>query len=162
MPTQSTTRIVVDVLTALSVVLGLVFVGLELRHANNLARADALNSINALYLELNYAKYEAPASTGLWAAYYAGELEGKESLPPEDYEAIENFISGFMTVFESAWQYHSRGIIGDEEFDGYLRGLCSEFSQAPFLPEVWRTQRHAYSAGAIAEGERACPNLATD
>ena len=150
---------VVEIVSSGAVVLGLVFVGLELRHANRLAESESVNSLNGMIVELNMSKYAAPASKNLWADYYSGGLEAGTGLAPSDREILVNNFFSWMTLYEAAWKYHDTGILGDEEFVGYIEGACDELSLGEFNREVWAESKRLFTPGYVDQVETTCAAL---
>ena len=159
MPPLIPSRIFVDVISSLAVLLGLVFVGLELRHANKLAQAEAVNSLNGMIVELNISKYGAPASKDLWANYYSGRIGTGADLSPGDREILVASLFSWMTLYEAAWKYHETGILQEEEFVGYIEGACDELTLSELSREVWGQNKTLFTPGYVKEIENTCEAL---
>ena len=152
-------RIFVEIISTLAVVLGLVFVGIELRHANNLAQSEAMNSLNEMIIELNTSKYSAPASSDLWADYYSGHVGTGVELSPGDREILVSNLLSWMTLYEAAWKYYETGILGKEEFLGYIEGACDELALSELNSEVWGQNKSLFTSGYVRELESTCEGL---
>ena len=79
-------RTTLEALSTIGVVLGLIFVGLELRHSNNLSQAEALISLNGLTITMEMSKYEMPTSDDLWVRFRDGKLDNDDDISPKDEE----------------------------------------------------------------------------
>jgi len=77
-------RTTLEALSTIGVVLGLIFVGLELRHSNNLSQAEALISLNGLTITMEMSKYEMPTSDDLWVRFRDGKLDNDDDISPKD------------------------------------------------------------------------------
>ena len=152
-------RSVVDVISSFAILLGLVFVGLELRHANNLAQAEAVNSLNGMIVELNISKYAAPASKDLWANYYSGRLGTAADLSPSDREILTANFFSWMTLYEAAWKYHETGILQEQELVGYIEGACDELALSELNMETWVQNKSLFTPGYVKQLEEACKTL---
>ncbi len=156
MSSLPSSRIFVEIISTLAVVLGLVFVGIELRHANNLAQSEAMNSLNEMIIELNTSKYSAPASTDLWANYYSGRTGTGAELSPSDREILGSNLMSWMTLYEAAWKYYDTGILGEEEFLGYIKGACDELALSELNSEVWTQNKALFTPDYVKELESTC------
>jgi hypothetical protein len=159
MDVANVSRATLEVISALGIVLGLVFVGLELRHANSLAQADALISLNETTATIVLAKYEAPASDQLWALYSEGGISDGKELSPQDREILTSYWTALINVYEAAWKFRQTGILGDEEVNPYLLDLCNVFSRSRLSTEFWLDSRGFYSPSFVVDAEGACPAL---
>ena len=156
------TRVSLEVISASAVLLGLLFVGLELRHANKLAESEAVNSLNGMIVELNMAKYEAPASEGLWANYFLGQPFDETNLSPSDLEILGTNLISWMSLYEAAWKYYETGILKEGEFAGYIEGACDELARGEFAKEFWKQNKSLFTEGYVQKLEATCTNPAGD
>jgi hypothetical protein len=146
-------RIVAEFLGAFSIVLSLVFVGLELRHANNLAEAEAVQSINEMFAEkLNNDKSE-------WVVTLLAAQSG------EDIETVfmHTEREQWMNILESAWKSFDRGIIDDVQLAAYLNAGCRVIFQEIDVSEhllwgerTWDEYKQDFNPGYVAALERHC------
>jgi hypothetical protein len=153
MAIESRLRSITEFIGALSIVLSLVFVGLELRHANNLAEAESVQSINEMFAEkLNNDKSE-------WiVALLAEEMDG---------QLIEVFYhlerEQMMNILESAWKSFDRGIIDDAQLTAYMNLGCRSIFGGININEhlfwgerAWSEYKREFNPDYVAYIERHC------
>jgi hypothetical protein len=154
MPERMGTRTFVEFAGAAGVVLSLIFVGMELRHANNLAEAEAVQSINLMMNEV------------LLTAM-SDELTLKDAADRSDIsisEARRGFRNVyFLNMYEAAWKAHERGIIDDEMFSVYLDAVCGDVflrSNVNMFVGIngatWAEARSAFNPHFVEQLEMAC------
>ncbi|MFK7828735.1 MAG: hypothetical protein AB8B57_03040 [Congregibacter sp.] len=124
-------RIVTEVAGALSIVLSLVFVGLELRHANNVAEADSVQQINAMYFEM--------ALAGAHDSELI-QLVAERSEIDEAAVRIGFRNASTLNIVEAAWKSFDRGILDEEHYISYMTDGCvvifpDGFSESILLPD---------------------------
>ena len=90
---------------------------MELRHANNLAEAEAVQAINTML---------ADSLLAAMSSKFAIEDSAKRN-DISLSDARRGFRNAyFLNTYESAWKVHERGIIDDEMFTVYLRAACGD------------------------------------
>ena len=154
MPEPSRTRTFIEIAGATGVVLSLIFVAMELRHANNLAEAEAVQSINLMIADL-------------LLAGMSDEQILRDSATLNDIsmsDARRGFRNAyFLNAYEAAWKSNERGIIDDEMLSVYLKGACSDiFFNSGFDVFVgingskWTDARSAFNPRFIEQLELVC------
>ncbi|MFK8041749.1 hypothetical protein [Congregibacter sp.] len=116
MSTQTKLRTLTEFVGAVSIVLSLVFVGLELRHANNVAEADSVQQINAMYLELSVGAHQN-------ADLVRAIAEANDT----DFLSVAAGFRNLSTlnITETAWKSFDRGILEEEHYLAYLTDGCT-------------------------------------
>ncbi|MEM7691681.1 MAG: hypothetical protein AAF194_04450 [Pseudomonadota bacterium] len=95
--------------------MSLIFVGLELRHANNVAEADAVMQINAMYLETSVsAEHDPDLIRSL-----AEKFEIEEAVVRRGFRNVQT-----MNIIEAAWTSFDRGIMDEDHLNAYLTDGC--------------------------------------
>ena len=148
-------RVATELLGALSIVLSLIFVGLELRHANNLAAAEAVMQINAMYVESTVAM----AHDADLIRSFAQEHE------IEERSVRQGFINmNRLNMVEAAWTNHDRGIMSEEQLNTYMMDGCvtlfpdgfSEKILTPTGEASWNRYKAFVSPRFVVEFEQFC------
>jgi len=129
-----------EIIGVLAVLLGLVFVGLELRQNSDLLRITATQTLAAEYSDaLEVIVYEREA-----ACVYALGINGLHNL--NDVQRLRFFAQMFL-IFRSAEQLHYyslEGMIEDRVWRGFERQLM-EVANLPGVQEWWMTRNSWFS-----------------
>lgn len=152
-------RITLEALSTIGVAIGLVFVGLELRHSNNLSQAEALISLNGLTITMEMSRYEMPTSDDLWVRFRDGKLDNDDDISPKDEEILTTYYVMLINLTEAAWKFRDTGILGEAETQGYLKSACNSFTRNDLGINFWQTSRGNFTSGFIAELETICVDL---
>ncbi|GAB5413395.1 MAG: hypothetical protein Cons2KO_09980 [Congregibacter sp.] len=115
MANETTLRTVTEFIGAISIFVSLVFVGLELRHANNVAEVDAVLQINAMYAEMLIAASHDPDLIRSLA-----EKSDREEQPIRI--GFRNLT--MINIVEGAWKSFDRGIMEEAHFLSYVNDMC--------------------------------------
>ena len=150
-----------EAIGVLAVVLSLLFVGAELRHANSLAEAESVQTLNEMANAINLAVATDPELASIFVRLHQEKNLRTEDLDPTELGSLSALLSAWMNVYEAAWKSRERGIISQEGFEGYMEGACIEFSLQPVTIQRWRLQRVAFSKPFIEIIENTCPVLAS-
>ena len=149
----SKVRIVTEFAGALSIVLSLIFVGIELRHANNLAETEAVQSINQMIAgKLNG---DLQNAWGIRASGAANNLSIQDEV--DFLERIQ-----WLNIYEAAWKSYDRGIIDAEQAASYLNGACYSIFVGINIDEYtwgersWEEYSEDFNPGYVAELEGLC------
>jgi hypothetical protein len=153
MAVENRLRTITEFVGAISIVLSLTFVGLELRHANNLAEAEAVQSINEMFAEkLNTDKSE-------WVVALKSQAAGEEEMEVFLHTEREQW----MNILESAWKSFDRGILDRVQLAAYLNAGCRAIFQEidsethRFWGErTWNEYKLDFNPGYVAELEHHC------
>ena len=144
----------IEIVGVVAVLLGLVFVGLELRQNSDLLRITATQTLAAEYSDaLEVMAYEGEA-----ACVYALGVNGLRNL--NDIQRLRFFVQMFL-IFRSAEQLHYyslEGMVEERVWRGFERQL-SEVANLPGVRERWEIRSSWYSDvfqkyidGVIASG----------
>ncbi len=115
MANETTLRTVTEFVGAVSIFVSLVFVGLELRHANNVAEVDAVLQINAMYAEmLIAANHDSDLVQNLSEKFDRKEQEVRI--------AFRNLT--MINIVEGAWKSFDRGIMEEAHLLSYVNDMC--------------------------------------
>lgn len=131
---------IAEIIGAIAVVIGLVFVGLELRQNTTVRRVTATQTLAADYARaLDPLAFEADA-----ACIYVRGINGLQNL--DDSERLRFFVTLFQ-IFRSAEQLHYYSVEGMVEpriWRGFERQV-SEVSSLPGVQQWWELRRDWFS-----------------
>ncbi|MDX1394672.1 MAG: hypothetical protein R3195_09775 [Gemmatimonadota bacterium] len=145
---------IAEIVSAIAVVIGLVFVGLELRQNTAIQRITATQTLTAQYVQA----LEVMAAEGEAACAYVLGINGLDNL--DDDDRLRFFVIMFQ-IFRAAEQLHyysGEGMVEQRIWRGFERQI-HEVSHLPGVQEWWALRRdwfsdafQAYLDGLIATG----------
>jgi len=149
----------IEIVGVIAVLLGLVFVGLELRQNSDLLRITATQTLAAEYSDaLEVMAYEGEA-----ACVYALGVSGLHNL--NEVQRLRFFVQMFL-IFRSAEQLHYyslEGMVENRVWRGFERQLL-EVANLPGVREWWDVRKswfsdefQGYINGVIEAGPVAAP-----
>ena len=113
-----------ELVGAAAVVLSLVFVALEIRHSTNTAASQAVFELNEAARETQFIVATDPDLVEL---IFQAEAD-LESLTDQQYYRYRSWVFSTQNLFESAWTHHQRGVISDDEMNGWASAYCNYMS----------------------------------
>ncbi len=126
-------------LAGAAVVMSLLLVAFEIRQNTNALAAQAVFELNQagrdnLFMQVSDREL-------------AGMLERAES-DPNSLTAEERYIYRLwvfsrVNLFESAWNHHTRGIISDDDMEGWKSDFCNAVSVKAFQTEMSTIDAHS-------------------
>ncbi|MGI9327922.1 MAG: hypothetical protein ACR2PZ_22070 [Pseudomonadales bacterium] len=138
-PTNSATSIefgrAVEIVGIVGIILSLIFLGYELKRANDIAETEAVATIYSMTNEMGLAMAENPELSRV----FGQALSDFDALNPDDRWTLYVLLEYVINVNEAAWKYYDKGIINQEEADYYTRGLCKLIGRHPSLVAAWRS-----------------------
>ena len=144
-------RSVIEGAGAGAVLLGLVFVGLELRQNTAALSAQAIFQINDSSNESHRALAQDPILAEL---VYKG-YEDPESLSDLERRMFIRWMQVRFNLAESAWLYHEKGLIDQGEFAGVKGSMCERLSKKG--PRwFWENTSGFYAEGFVEDVNQWC------
>jgi len=134
-------QIIAQVLSTTAVVLGLVFVGYELRQNTAMMRGSTMQAISDTYVDYVTGLVD-PVPADLMRRLHDGETT-------EDFTAVENtqitiMFNAFVQMLENSFLQHREGLVTEAVFDSY--GWTWGMIQTPRFEEYWRNRSSPHVA----------------
>jgi hypothetical protein len=127
--------IIAQVLSASAVVLGLVFVGYELRQNTAIMRGATMQAISDKYVDYVTTLVESvPAD--LMRRVHSGETT--ENFTPLENTQINILLNAFVQMLENSFLQHREGLVSEAVFDSY--GWTWGMIQTARFEEYWRNR----------------------
>ena len=114
-------RGIIEISSALAVVLGLVFVGLELRQNTATIGAQAIFELNASSNEAFREVSQDPELADLLSRGYADP----QALSSNERDRFNYWLRAVFNANEAAYLYYKKGLIEEGDFAGWRGALCS-------------------------------------
>ena len=128
---------VVEIVGLVGIVVSLVFLGYELKRANDIAEAEAVAAIYSMTNEMGLAMAENPKLSRVF-----GQAQSDfGSLSRDDRWTFYVLIEYVINMNEAAWKYYDKGIINQEEARFHILGLCRLIGLDPSLIAAWRSNK---------------------
>lgn len=160
MQKNSRLRLLSELAGAISIVLSLIFVGIELRQANNLSEADGLQSLNEMAASILIARMTDVELNRLIAkAYQSDELNEAHGFTAAEGSQLRGYFAAWTTYGESSWKYYERGIIALDQYQGSLSVICTIFSPSSAAIDLWRSLYGSIAHDFVADTEQNCAAL---
>jgi len=142
-----TYALIAEIISALAIVVSLLYAGYQFRRSNTITSSDAAAVLTERFRESNKLLIESP---GLAEIVLAGRA-GSADLSEADRLRYETFEKAFFNSWEAAWLYHADGILDaptwadlDEYFANAARRrsadvwveMRGDFPEEPFRAHV--------------------------
>jgi len=131
--------------------MGLIFVGYQIQRSTAVASAQAVfalnNSVNRGYQEI--------ALNPVAAEMFIKAADDLESLNINERFRYDLWIRTFLNSNESAWLFHQKGVIDDDDYSGWQAGIC-ETLQRPGFGEFMASRRATYAEGFFEDVNNHC------
>jgi hypothetical protein len=125
-----------------AVVLSLLLVAFELRQSTAVATAQAVFDTNTVHDQSYRARAQYPE---LDALIEKGHAE-PDTLSERERSQFFAWIRADMNVIEAAWFFHDRGIIPQEDIDGFRDANCSRVI-TPGGRQYWASEKRYFAVG---------------
>ena len=133
--------LIAQVLSASAVLLGLVFVGYELRQNTAVMRGSTMQAISDKYVDYVTTLVD-PVPADLMRRVHDGETT--ESFTPVENTQITILFNAFVQMLENSFLQHREGLVSEAVFDSY--GWTWGMIQTPRFEEYWRDRSSPHVA----------------
>jgi hypothetical protein len=135
-------RWMTELIAAVGVMGSLLFVGMQVRQANLLARLQVQQEHAAQFRETNLAVATSPELSGLFARVYAGAV--RADFEPGEVVALDWAYIGITRAWEQNYRQLQLGVLGPDDIT-YDRPY-SQFWTSDYFKELWATLRPGLAA----------------
>ena len=129
----------------IAVVLSLVFLGYELKKANDIAEAEAIASIMG---EMNAFVAMYSSDDDLYRTWTDG-LRDFDALNFEDRRRFRRLLNYAFNAYEIAMIYRKNGLVDDEYAAYFARDLCGVITANEGTKRLWSSMREARVAALV-------------
>ncbi|MDE3004112.1 MAG: hypothetical protein OXU38_12730 [Gemmatimonadota bacterium] len=141
----------------LAVVLSLVFVGLEMRQNNTIARASAINELASNQRDLLLSIVTDGELSSVWADYLRNGV-ALDSFNARDRTRLSGLQQALVINMENAFLQREMGLLPDALSGLYHFSGSPVFSSENFAA-FWSNERYRYHPTFVAALEQENPNL---
>jgi len=117
-----TWALLAEVIGGIAIIFTLIFVGLEIRSNTEVTRAENYANLLQQLSELRLSIASDPVlleATELSRTYVSGSLSNIE------FRRAFSILSSVWGIFETAYFYNERGLLGPEEWSRFERSICA-------------------------------------
>jgi len=144
-------RVISELAGATAVLLGLIFVGLELRQNTAALSAQAIFELNN---SGNNNHGLAVQDESLEELIHNGHKD-PDSLSESDRRRYVRWMRMRFNAAEAAWIYQNKGLLNESEYAGYRSGLCGDLSRKG-ARWFWDNKFGNYAEGFVEDVESWC------
>ena len=124
-----------EVVGIVALVLSLIFVGVEIQQNTNAVAAHAILSLNEFANDTT-----SSVSQDEEFAKLVTKGHQNDSLTELEEERYRAHVQHLLNVAEAAWTFRQRGLITNEEFQGWQASTCSWLA-LPGVNKLWKSDR---------------------
>ncbi|MFK8016441.1 MAG: hypothetical protein AB8G17_13495 [Gammaproteobacteria bacterium] len=132
---------IAEIVSAIAVVLSLIYVGLEVRRSTLESEADIQAELLSYTLQRRYLVIESSDLSSLLARGYADP----GALSPDETLRFQNYIELFYVAWERAFNANVAGVFSEDIFEGWDAWFVSVAKRDPDF--VWPTVRDSQDWG---------------
>ena len=144
-------RVIFEIAGAVAVLLGLVFVGLELRQNTAAMTAQAVFELNNSANESHRLLAQDESLEQLVNSGY----EDPTLLSETERRRFVRWMRVRFNALEAAWMYRDKGLLDESEWAGYRGGLCRTLSREG-ARWFWDAEIGSYAEGFVEDAEAWC------
>ena len=121
---KSNWRNIAELIAVVSVVLSLIFVGVELRQNTNVAKASSYREITEGLAEQRTFWASDPEVVAIYQAYAQGDISGLNDIQRTRLDFI---VTSVFASYENAYFSRQYGVIGNVEWRRFESGACTHY-----------------------------------
>jgi hypothetical protein len=108
-----------EVISAIAVVVTIIFLAVEIRHNRNSAQSNSLDALTAGFSDINYNVVGDSEFTAIWEK----GLASPESLNQHETIRICMYMQCYINHYTALRKYHELGVLPNEEWEAYLAAI---------------------------------------
>ena len=143
--------LIAEIVSALAIVLSLIFVGVQVRQGNEetAANSRALEASvreSMLNVDLSFlqTQFQVPH-------IYRFRTEGIEPTDPDDKVQVLMLTYMLIRSRENYWNQHASGMLDDDTYRSYRENLLLTLEASSFSREAWDESKYSYPPGFVEE-----------
>lgn len=150
-------KVVVELVSAGAILLGLIFVGLELRQNTSAVQSATLQEM--LGLSTNYLT-DTASDPDLLQVLMKAETDLSDLSELESYQ-VRRLLRGQLLRYQGAYRQWVRGSLDATDWEIYERFLCQSGGREDTVAHFWPVERYRFLQGFVdhVEGESCRPDL---
>lgn len=134
---------------ALAVIASLIYLAIQVKHANSLGRSSARQAVSQMNIDTLGASLDPQVLSIASMKATAGD-----ELSAEEYSNYIRWIWMRLRVLENAYYQHLAGLLDYNEWQGHSMHLITHLGPGSIAGSIWETASRAYSKDFVAEVDR--------
>ena len=143
----------IEVFGVVAIIASLLFLGYELKRANDIAEAEATSSV---YQEANNFLLAVIADQNIRQVLRKTFADGSDSLTDDEQMLFSSMMTYIYNIHEVAWKYHQKGLMSDEDMAMQVAELCVWITENPAGAKDWARRRDIVLPGFYEDVNRDC------
>ncbi len=150
---SSSSKSLIETFGVVAIIVSLLFLGYELKRANDIAEAEATSSV---YQEGNDFLLAVIADQNIRQVLRKTFVDGSDSLTDDEQMLFTSMMTYIYNLHEVAWKYHQKGLMSDEDLAVRFTELCGWITGSPAVAENWANRRDTMLPGFYEDVSREC------
>ena len=135
------------------IIVSLLFLGYELKRANDIAEAEATSTV---YQGGNDFLLAVIADQNMRQVLRKAFGDISEPLTDDEQMQLITTMTYIYNLHEVAWKYHQKGLMSDEDMAVRFTELCSWITESPAVAEDWARRRDIVLSDFYEDVSREC------
>ncbi len=148
---SSSSKSLIETFGVVAIIVSLLFLGYELKRANDIAEAEATATV---YLGANEFLLTVIADQN--TRRVLRNAFGLSESITDDEQVLRTTMTYIYNINEVAWKYHQKGLISDEDLAVYFTELCGWITGSTAFSEIWANRRDTMVPGFYEDVSREC------
>ena len=144
---------VVEMVGMVAIIVSLLFLGYEVKRANDIAEAQATSTVYQGGNEFLLAFIDNQNLRHVMRNTFWG---GSESLTDDDQMLLTATMTYIYNINEVAWKYHQKGLMSDADMSVRFAELCVWINGSPAVAKDWASRRDTVLPGFYDDASREC------
>ncbi len=150
---SSSSKSLIETFGIVAIIVSLLFLGYELKRANDIAEAEATSSVRQ---EGNDFLLAVIADQNMRQVLRKSFVDKSDSLTDDEQMLFTTMMTYIYNIHEVAWKYHQKGLMSDEDMAMQVAELCGWIKGNPAGAKDWARRRDIVLPGFYEDVSREC------
>ena len=133
-----------QIIAAVGVIVGLLFVAFEIRESNRIAKGESIRSIQDAFLSIYQEQYTSDIHD-----LFVKSIEDPENLTPAEILKLDSYLATIIEVYQRWWRMNDLGLSDFDGLDDLSRQVDYYFSSQ--FGRAWFDQNRSWMRPATEE-----------
>ena len=143
----------IETFGVVAIIVSLLFLGYELKRANDIAEAAATSTI---YQAANEYLLTYIVDQNLRHVWRKSLEDGSESLTDDEQRLFIAMLTYIYNIHEVAWKFHQKGLMSDADMATRYFELCLAINKYLAITKDWANRRDLVFSGFYDDVSREC------
>ncbi len=148
---SSSSKSLIETFGVVAIIVSLIFLGYELKRANDIAEAEATATIDQGDNE-----FILTAIADQNIRRVIRNAFGISESSTDDEHVLRIMSTYFYNIQTISWKYHQKGLLSDEDLAARFTELCGWLTESPAIAEDWAGRRDIMLPGFYEDVNREC------